>query len=289
MAKKKGYSPLYYKIFGIISLVFGIPIALMGLIVISAGGWILLVPSILLILLGIKWVRKSKQLRLSSSCNDSKTTTSESVHEPALKPQPKQTLLMEWELNGKPIDDSGDTEESEDDLPWGWFGKNEEFINKIDAEYSHFLHTWIESQNKSPRELYSALKSFVRYMECVQKLCKRKGKYFERWFDAFLTGDGYLEERQKELNELSDTWLDLQKKYEAKQEKLSHLDDDLWNLLALNESILQTDVYKNFDSDLKQDIQSKLYCWDKSGKIIRIKNGNTYLIKPVTVETVTMS
>ena len=281
MAKKKGYSPLYYKIFGIISLVFGIPIALMGLIVISAGGWILLVPSILLILLGIKWVRKSKQLRLSSSRNDSKTTTSEPVHEPTLELQPKQTLLMEWELNGKPIDDSGDTEESEDDLPWGWFGKNEEFINKIDAEYSHFLHTWIESRNKSPKELYSALKSFVRYLEDTQKLCKSKGKYFELWFNEYLTGKDYLTIRQKELAELSGKWIELQKEYELKQRLLPTLHDQLWNLLITNQSMLQTDLYKHFDDCIKSDIQSILYTWDKSGKIIRIKNGRTYLIKPV--------
>lgn len=281
MAKKKGYSPLYYKIFGIISLVFGIPIALMGLIVISAGGWILLVPSILLILLGIKWVRKSKQLRLSSSCNDSKTTTSESVYEPTPEPQPKQTLLMEWELNGKPIDDSGDTEESEDDLPCGWVTKNREFIEKMNKEYSYFLNVWIESQNKSPRELYSTLKSFVQYLEDTQKICKRKGKYFELWFNEYLAGKDYLTIRQKELAELSGKWIELQKEYELKQRLLPTLHDQLWNLLITNQSMLQTDLYKHFDDCVKSDIQSILYTWDKSGKIIRIKNGRTYLIKPV--------
>lgn len=278
MAKKKGYSPLYYKIFGIISLVFGIPIALMGLIVISAGGWILLVPSILLILLGIKWVRKSKQLRLSSSCNASKTTTSESVHEPTPEPQPKQTLLMEWELNGKPIDDSGDTEESEDDLPWGWVTKNREFIEKINKEYSYFLNVWIESQNKSPRELYSALKSFVRYLEDAQKLCKHKGKYFELWFNEYLTGKDYLTIRQKELAELSGKWIELQKEYELKQRLLPTLHDQLWNLLITNQSMLQTDLYKHFDDCVKSDIHSILYDWSQEGKISRVKSGRTYKI-----------
>lgn len=61
-----------------------------------------------------------------------------------------------------------------DDLPWGWISQNQDFIGKIEKEYSYFLHAWIDSTKKSPRELYSALKSFVFYMEEVKKFVPQK-------------------------------------------------------------------------------------------------------------------
>ena len=44
--------------------------------------------------------------------------------------------------------------EDEDDFPWGWFTENKGFTDQIKREYSHYLHTWVDSCNKSPRELY---------------------------------------------------------------------------------------------------------------------------------------
>lgn len=272
----------------------------MGLIIISSGGVILLVPSVPLVFFGIKWVRKAKQLKLARSERmESQTTTYKPVNEPLPEsvktspelppeqpevPSAEATVSIALELNGEPVSNLNDTEEpeNEDDFPWGWFTENKGFTDQIKREYSHYLHTWVDSCNKSPRELYSSLKSFVRYMKDVQKLCKRKGKYFELWFDKVLTGKGYLETRQKELDDLSEKWVDLQKAYEIKEEKLTHLDDDIWNLLTLNGSMLQTDIYKNFDSNLKQDIQEKLYIWSISGKISRVKEGRTYRVSPKT-------
>ena len=300
MRSNKEHSHLYYKIFGVIFLILGVPFSLMGLIIISSGGVILRVPSVPLVFFGIKWVRKAKQLKLARSERmESQTTTYKPVNEPLSEsvktspelppeqsevPSAEATVSIAWELNGEPVSNLNDTEEpeDEDDFPWGWFTENKGFTDQIKREYSHYLHTWVDSCNKSPRELYSSLKSFVRYMKDVQKLCKRKGKYFELWFDEVLTGKGYLETRQKELDDLSEKWVDLQKAYEIKEEKLTHLDDDIWNLLTLNGSMLQTDIYKNFDSNLKQDIQEKLYIWSISGKISRVKEGRTYRVSPKT-------
>lgn len=191
------------------------------------------------------------------------------------------SISIKIEFDDECITDNLEIEDSENDLPWGWLSQNREFTEKINKEYSYFLNGWIESRNKSPKELYSALKSFVRYLEDTQKLCKSKGKYFELWFNEYLTGKDYLTIRQKELAELSGKWIELQKEYELKQRLLPTLHDQLWNLLITNQSMLQTDLYKHFDDCIKSDIQSILYTWDKSGKIIRIKNGRTYLIKPV--------
>lgn len=185
-------------------------------------------------------------------------------------------------VTNSPVDSSmgkfEDIAESDDELPWGWIAKNKEFIDKIEGEYSYFLDNWINARNKSPRELHSALKSFVGYMESVQKLCGSKGKYFEIWCNEILLSPGYLDARKKELEESSTEWLNLQREYDQKQKLLLTLHDDLWNLIISNDSILQTDIYKHFDNSVKQDIQSLLYNWDKLGKISRIKTGRTYTV-----------
>lgn len=88
------------------------------------------------------------------------------------------------------------------ELPWGWVTRNKEFCDRINGEYSHFLSAWVRSRNKTPMEHYSALKSFVVYLEDVEKLCKLKGECFDFWFHEILTGKGYVEKRKKELEEL---------------------------------------------------------------------------------------
>lgn len=162
------------------------------------------------------------------------------------------------------------------DLPWGWVSHNRNFTEPIEKEYRYFLNIWVDAINKSPKELYAALKSFVLYMEDVKKICKEKGECFEFWFDEILTGKDYLKKRKKELEILSISLSKTQEEYEQKKKLLSDIDTVLWSFLISNTGILQKDLYKHFDSSIKSEIQSLLYEWDKSGKIKREKSGNTY-------------
>lgn len=162
------------------------------------------------------------------------------------------------------------------ELPWGWIAHNKDFTDEIEKEYSSFLQSWVSSRSRSPKESYSALSSFIEYIENVEMLCKSKGECFEFWFKEILTNEGYLEQRKEELFTLSANLSELQKIYEQKQILLSGIDADLYNLLSSNTGILQKDLYKHFDSSIKSEIQSLLYEWDKSGKIRREKFGNTY-------------
>lgn len=89
MRSNKEHSHLYYKIFGVIFLIFGVPFSLMGLIIISSGGVILLVPSVPLVFFGIKWVRKAKQLKLARS-ERMTSVNSYATEEKRVDPQPMQ-------------------------------------------------------------------------------------------------------------------------------------------------------------------------------------------------------
>lgn len=91
---------------------------------------------------------------------------------------------------------------AEGELPWGWIMRNKEFTDKINSEFSYFLNMWLDARKKSQKELYSALKSFVLYLEDTEKLCKSKGECFEFWFYEILASKDYIQQRKEELNNL---------------------------------------------------------------------------------------
>lgn len=89
------------------------------------------------------------------------------------------------------------------ELPFGWVTRNKEFTEKIRNEYSFFLNTWLASRKSDPKEQYEALKSFIIYLEDLEKLCKEKGECFEFWYYEILTSKDYLQKRKKELESLT--------------------------------------------------------------------------------------
>ena len=117
---------------------------------------------------------------------------------PVAKQQPQAATKAEPNSFGERFDRL--TPEGE--LPWGWHTYTKEFTDKINGEYSHFLNAWLDSRNKSPLDQYAALKSFVMYLEDVERLCRSKGECYEFWFNEILTSAGYLQKRKSELENL---------------------------------------------------------------------------------------
>lgn len=174
----------------------------------------------------------------------------------------------------------------EGELPFGWIYRNNEFVSHINDEYSHFLNMWLDSRNKSPREQYPVLKSFVLYLEDVEKLCKAKGECFECWFYKILTSKDYIEKRKKELTELVTNIDILQKEYELKlwkeeekQRMIVKMKSDVILLLKENDGILQSDFWKLFDDEICRSAASDIvYALVKEGKIQRTKSGRSYAL-----------
>ena len=161
------------------------------------------------------------------------------------------------------------------DLPFGWASHNGEFTQKIGSEYSYFFGMWLDARNKSPKELYPALKSFVLYLEDAEKLCKSKGECFEFWFYEFIASKDYISKRKQELNELSANLEHLQNLYEKKASLLTTLDDEIIKKLQDNDGILQADFIKMFDKCIQSEVSSKLYFMAKSGELERTKSGKS--------------
>lgn len=172
------------------------------------------------------------------------------------------------------------------ELPFGWIYRNSEFTSKINNEYSYFLDMWIKSKSKSPTEQYSALKSFVLFLEDAEKLCVSKGECFVFWFHELLASKDYIEKRKNELVELSANFGALNAEYESKtqreEEKQRRIDEMKSNVIILlkeNDGILQSDFWKLFDDEISRAAATDIvYSLLAEGKIERIKHGRSYIL-----------
>jgi len=137
---------------------------------------------------------------------------------------------------------------------------------------------WLESRNKSPKEQYSALKSFVLYLEDAERLCKSKGECFEWWFYELIASKEYIDQRKNELNELTANFDELQANFIKRNKELANLDDRIIQMLKEHPNALQSDFVKMFDPIVKNDVREKLYYMEKSGELQRTKSGRSYIL-----------
>ena len=90
---------------------------------------------------------------------------------------------------------------AEGELPWGWHTAHKEIIDRLQSEYKRLLNAWLESRKASESSQYTALKSFVIYMNDVKTLCQNKGECFVYWRDG-LFDDDYLLKQTDRLKKL---------------------------------------------------------------------------------------
>ena len=166
------------------------------------------------------------------------------------------------------------------ELPWGWYAHNKEkdIVDKIGSEHTYFLNMWLDSRNKSPKEQYAPLKSFVLFLEDAEKLCTQKNECVEFWFYNIIASKDYIEQRKKELQHLVENFDSLQKQYEERQYELLYLDESIIKKLKENQGVLQSDFVKTFNPVIQNDVKERLYQLEKAGKLQRTKSGRSYIL-----------
>ena len=182
---------------------------------------------------------------------------------------------------GEPLDKL--TKEGE--LPWGWVSYNKSFVEQIQKEFLYFLNNCKDSDGKHPKEIYSAKKSLVLYLEDVKKLCDQKGECFTYWFDNILVSKDYLEKNKKELKSIEDNFDVLCSEYERKKfeeeykkHRIGEIQEDVVQLLKENDGILQSEFWKLFDSKDKEAVADIVFSLVKSGKLEKVKSGRSFTL-----------
>ena len=169
---------------------------------------------------------------------------------------------------------------SEEELPFGWYTKNEAFIKPRDSHLFDLLNAVIHS--KSIDEEKKNTKDYLAYFEEYKKECNSKGKYFKLYFEQmhmiydekkYSSPTQRYEDRLKEIEENYDVLI--QEEIETRL-ALQTLDNDLMTAIKENPGILQSELVKQFPQCIKHEVTERLYVWAKEGKIKREKNGRSY-------------
>lgn len=185
-------------------------------------------------------------------------------------------VSIKWTVSS-PLPPS-DPIEVDEILPFEWISQNAEFVNKIKNEYNYFLNLYNES-DVPIRQKRANLKSLIYYIYDARKLCEQKGELFEEWFVNYLCDDDFLSKKLLELEYMDKHFDELQLKEKIQAAHLPTLKNDVINIIKNNNGILQTDLYKHFPPEIKQDVSEKIYFMAKEGIIQREKSERTYKLK----------
>ena len=164
------------------------------------------------------------------------------------------------------------TEDGE--LPWGWIYANRDFIEPIEEQYKYFLHEYINAkkQEKGVQVVRSALKSFILYMEDVERICASKGECFVVWSKLNVCNEAGMESYRNDLKKIEDSLEELLEK----ENLLKWLKPELLRIVQEEPGIYQPDIYKRFDASLKPEVSNQLYLLYAKGLITREKSGRSY-------------
>lgn len=163
-------------------------------------------------------------------------------------------------------------------LPYGWYYANREFTQQVEDQYRYFLNEFINAkrEDRGILAVRDALKSFITYMEDVKRICEANGECFVAWASHSICNTASMDGYKEELKRIEDNMDEL-----IKKEKLvKWLRPELLKIVREEPGIVQSDIYRRFDPDLKFEIQNQLYLLWSWNVIIREKAGRSYKLFP---------
>jgi len=160
------------------------------------------------------------------------------------------------------------------ELPWGWTYANRDFTEPVKTRYNYLLSEYINAkkQEKGIRVVYSALKSFILYMEDVKRICEAKGECFVEWSKISICNEASMAGYKEDLKNIEENMDDLIKK----ENIIKQLRPELLKIIRDEPGVVQASLYKRFDPELKFEIQNQLYLLWSRDIIIREKSGRSY-------------
>lgn len=178
------------------------------------------------------------------------------------KEEPKTTAVPVRDLDH--LDENGD-------IPVGWLYANRNLTEPTKLIYSYLIEKYAEQKKNGVLSKYAALKALVSYIDDIHESCASKGECFKKWADE-LVDPYFLENYRADLNAMEESMEDLlHKEKVTKQLKI-----DLLEIIKAEPGVVQSDLYKRFDAELKADISNELYWLSANGTITREKSGRSY-------------
>ena len=173
----------------------------------------------------------------------------------------------------------------EGELPYGWREHNKGFYSEFEnnmVKYATSLKAAAVDQK------IRTLKDMISEYYVFKDKCYSSGECYQKYFsdmwehchNSRSQDFEYIQPYENELNELLKNYDSFKKKEQISEIYEGKLHDLILDIVSNHSGgILQTDVYKMFPGELKEEIQKELYFSERNGYITREKNGRTYLIK----------
>lgn len=158
------------------------------------------------------------------------------------------------------------------ELPIGWRYENRSLIEPMEMIRRYLLEKYIEEKAKGVLAKYAAFKSYVSYLVDLQKSCADKGECFAKWFNDLVCDPILLDNYKADLKSMEDNIEELLKK----EKVIKKLKEDLLEIIKEEPGVVQSELYKRFDAELKTDISNELYWFSTKGVITREKSGRSY-------------
>lgn len=174
--------------------------------------------------------------------------------------------------------DSLDHLDSDGDLPFGWTTHKQEFINPLETEFEQFRLNWVNSLNTNYDNEYSALKSFLIYINNCQKLCDSKGECYSFWCSEYLVGRKFKKRLEKDLKNLEEHKDEILRVERIKAEYLPNLSNTILEILKNEPGILQSDLWKKFDIAIKPNVLETIRQMESQNLIVKKKSGKSYAL-----------
>lgn len=198
------------------------------------------------------------------------------------KPNPKIKIEMHGYVNCKEVQLKNDSDEIK---PMEYYETIKREIKPLEDVMVNFAVSLKEI--KGVRNRIEVLKALIESYYALKSKCVSLGPDYQKYFSDMWEhlhnsknqDFSYIDRYEKELNDLQENRTDMEAKEALHEKAAERLEEKVTALLKDSQSILQTDIYKQFDPIVQKDIQSILYFMEKDGIISRTKVGKTYQIK----------
>lgn len=166
------------------------------------------------------------------------------------------------------------------DLPFGWYAHNEQEIQKWEKPIPEMANAALHAETVNKQ--LQLLKELIDYYEKYRTYCYSKDDCWKKHFsdmwehchNSKCDDFNFIVPYKESLSTLLKNKEHLLR---IENQRLS-LHDSLIITIQSQPGILQTDVYKLFEKELKYEIADILYQWDKQKKIVREKHSSSYRI-----------
>lgn len=163
-------------------------------------------------------------------------------------------------------------------LPFGWVSHYRQFINPRDTKLTQL---YITSRNcKNIDAEIQTLKTFINYYYAYQRECKSKGECFYKYFeDMHMHCHNSTDKDFEFVTPAKERLNYLQENYErlkTNENILANVKSELLKIIKNNPGILQAELLKKYDPEIKDSIRQELYSLINSKIITREKSGRSF-------------